>query len=181
MPRKKEEVCGKPTQYNLQTLEYDWKELPDTHYQIPQRQQRKRPQATVGSPSKEVKLLPVPPPPCPPMTALSPMPAPSYPIQEAVSGGGGSAVGGPSDIYGREVVDGSVGRDPQYSQHGGHPDWRSGGAMPCGREVPQPLVSEQRAEMHPPVYVAPWSHDDIRRMVHANYAEAQRKYLTGRL
>lgn len=31
MLRKREEVCGKPTQYNLQTLEYDWKELPDTH------------------------------------------------------------------------------------------------------------------------------------------------------
>lgn len=30
--RRKEEVCGKPTQYNLQTLEYDWKELPDTHF-----------------------------------------------------------------------------------------------------------------------------------------------------
>lgn len=30
--RRKEEVCGKPTQYNLQTLQYDWKELPDTHF-----------------------------------------------------------------------------------------------------------------------------------------------------
>ncbi|TPP40912.1 hypothetical protein CGC20_36315 [Leishmania donovani] len=33
--KKKEEVCGKPNQYNLNTLEYDWRELPDTHIQVP--------------------------------------------------------------------------------------------------------------------------------------------------
>ncbi|KAH9580901.1 hypothetical protein LSM04_007341 [Trypanosoma melophagium] len=32
--RKKEEVCGKPTQYNLRTCEYDWKYLPDTHFKL---------------------------------------------------------------------------------------------------------------------------------------------------
>ncbi|ORC83620.1 uncharacterized protein TM35_000631200 [Trypanosoma theileri] len=32
--RKKEEVCGKPTQYNLRTCEYDWKYLPDTHFNL---------------------------------------------------------------------------------------------------------------------------------------------------
>nr|CCC92346.1 conserved hypothetical protein [Trypanosoma congolense IL3000] len=31
---KKEEVCGKPTQYNLQTCEYDWRTLPDTHFAL---------------------------------------------------------------------------------------------------------------------------------------------------
>lgn len=29
------EVTGKPTQYNLQTRTYDWRELPNTHYIIP--------------------------------------------------------------------------------------------------------------------------------------------------
>lgn len=29
------EVTGKPTQYNLQTRTYDWRELPNTHYVIP--------------------------------------------------------------------------------------------------------------------------------------------------
>lgn len=38
--RRKKEVCGKPTQYNLQTLQYNWKELPDTHFTIPDRNYR---------------------------------------------------------------------------------------------------------------------------------------------
>ncbi|XQJ26029.1 hypothetical protein NXY56_001978 [Leishmania guyanensis] len=43
MPLKRtEEVCGKPNQYNLKTLEYDWKELPDTHFQVPPPQPRLR-------------------------------------------------------------------------------------------------------------------------------------------
>ncbi|EAN94486.1 hypothetical protein C3747_186g78c [Trypanosoma cruzi] len=40
--RKKQEVCGKPTQYNLQTCEYDWKYLPDTHFNIEAKSPRRR-------------------------------------------------------------------------------------------------------------------------------------------
>lgn len=40
--RKKEEVCGKPTQYNLQTLQYNWRELPDTHFEFQQENQQRR-------------------------------------------------------------------------------------------------------------------------------------------
>ncbi|RNF03453.1 hypothetical protein TraAM80_05802 [Trypanosoma rangeli] len=41
MPINKKEVCGKPTQYNLQTCEYDWKYLPDTHFVIQQNAKRR--------------------------------------------------------------------------------------------------------------------------------------------
>ncbi|CCW71730.1 unnamed protein product [Phytomonas sp. Hart1] len=34
MRRKKQDVCGKPTQYNLQTMEYNWRELPNTKIQL---------------------------------------------------------------------------------------------------------------------------------------------------
>ncbi|ESL10243.1 hypothetical protein TRSC58_02027 [Trypanosoma rangeli SC58] len=43
MPIENKEVCGKPTQYNLQTCEYDWKYLPDTHFVIEQNVKRRDP------------------------------------------------------------------------------------------------------------------------------------------
>eukprot|EP00796_Vickermania_ingenoplastis_P007088 gene7088-5022_t len=40
--KRKTDVCGKPTQYNLQTLQYDWKELPDTHFAFNGSEPRRR-------------------------------------------------------------------------------------------------------------------------------------------
>ncbi|KAG8348420.1 hypothetical protein ERJ75_001233200 [Trypanosoma vivax] len=38
----KNEVCGKPTHYNLSTCEYDWKYLPDSHFELGERPRRNR-------------------------------------------------------------------------------------------------------------------------------------------
>lgn len=53
--KKKEEVCGKPNQYNLQTLEYDWKELPDSHIQVPQQQPRIRNYSVAAAPPSNAR------------------------------------------------------------------------------------------------------------------------------
>lgn len=35
-------MCGKPTQYNLQTCEYNWRSLPDTHFTFEAQNRRRR-------------------------------------------------------------------------------------------------------------------------------------------
>ncbi|RNF03770.1 uncharacterized protein Tco025E_08113 [Trypanosoma conorhini] len=57
--KKKEEVCGKPTQYNLQTCEYDWKYLPDTHFVIKQGvRRRERPSLWPSAPASVARSTP---------------------------------------------------------------------------------------------------------------------------
>jgi hypothetical protein len=107
--KKKEEVCGKPNQYNLQTLEYDWKELPDTHIQIPPQQPRVRaysltPAANVGAgPSPQPKLNPITHQPLPSAgvgPAYTPLPSPSKPTQEDLSRNRGGNVDAAPVRYG---------------------------------------------------------------------------------
>ena len=91
--KKKEEVCGKPNQYNLQTLEYDWKELPDTHIQLPPQQPRIRNYSVASSAnaaaSPPPRLNPITHQPLPAAAGVSPsytpLPSPSKPAQEALS------------------------------------------------------------------------------------------------
>ncbi|KAG5482465.1 hypothetical protein CUR178_05604 [Leishmania enriettii] len=122
MPLKqKEEVCGKPNQYNLETLEYDWKELPNTHFQIPPQQPRVRDACALrGHDATSRRLNPITHQPLPfpgcgsrssRAVSPTPLPSPSRPAQEGMrlrsspqlqsgnrdhvaellSGGGGSA------------------------------------------------------------------------------------------
>ncbi|CCW64967.1 unnamed protein product [Phytomonas sp. EM1] len=51
MRRKNQEVCGKPTEYNLQTMEYNRRELPNTRIQPLKQEPRVRyyPQPTVAT------------------------------------------------------------------------------------------------------------------------------------
>ncbi|KPA77777.1 hypothetical protein ABB37_06610 [Leptomonas pyrrhocoris] len=87
--KKKEEVCGKPNQYNLQTLEYDWKELPDTHIQLPPQQPRIRDYSLAPVPAAAPpKLNPITHQPLPNPAAgpsYTPLPSPSKPAQEEVN------------------------------------------------------------------------------------------------
>ncbi|KAG5508715.1 hypothetical protein JKF63_05213 [Porcisia hertigi] len=92
--KKKEEVCGKPNQYNLKTLEYDWKELPDNHIQVPPQRPRVRDySALAGCGAAGPKVNPITnqhlPSPSDGARARrdvspTPLPSPSRPVQEAL-------------------------------------------------------------------------------------------------
>ncbi|KEG07890.1 hypothetical protein DQ04_08551030 [Trypanosoma grayi] len=88
--RKKEEVCGKPTQYNLQTCEYNWKYLPDTHFNLDKTPRSKSRQqvyskalsdASNQTPREMIHQLPPLPLPSPRSTGFTVVsPAPSQPV-----------------------------------------------------------------------------------------------------
>ncbi|KPI89335.1 hypothetical protein ABL78_1564 [Leptomonas seymouri] len=152
MPLKnKEEVCGKPNQYNLQTLEYDWKELPDTHIQIPLQQPRARhyplaplQNAAGGAASPLPRLNPITHQPL--LTpavgpSYTPLPSPSKPAQEEVKYQNPQGRYGNNDDNRKDHVAelfGGVGASPAYN--------------PPPRPPPRPPVEQQRQPVPPPIY-----------------------------
>ncbi|KAK7198283.1 hypothetical protein NESM_000785800 [Novymonas esmeraldas] len=210
MPRKKkEEVCGKPNQYNLQTLEYDWRELPDTHVQVSPQQPRVRDYsafAGYGPPGQRLNPITHEPLPSPGVGAAAasptPLPSPSRPAQEEVRQRRSSPQlhNGKRDhvaeLFGGAVAETPPRRAPRQPPppplaleapstprdalpRGGSPvpalPYPSagmygalGGATPHGYAAPAPPAAPA---------AAPWSHEDIKRVLAVNSAEALRSYL----
>ncbi|CBZ25191.1 conserved hypothetical protein [Leishmania mexicana MHOM/GT/2001/U1103] len=201
--KKKEEVCGKPNQYNLETLQYDWGELPDTHIQVPPQQPRVRDYAALagsGAAGKRVNPITHQPLPSPGAgfggvgaVSPTPLPSPSRPAQEAMR-----RVPLPPVHHGN--------RDHVADLFGGG----DGGARqtparePQRRALPPPLVAKElpqalpypssdvngrggavhgNAAASPPepwgadAFNVAWSHEDIKWVVHTNSLEAHRSYL----
>lgn len=197
MRKKNVEVTGKPTQYNLQTLEYNWGELPDTHFKVKENGPRIRDYAIpAGAPSGgNVSDN---------MRAIlgggdvagagagagarapannensrsvrqappspQPAPMPSRPQQEdfAVQRGNGNANGGAA----RNL-------DPGALRGGGGNDL---GQQYAAMHQPQPQLPQyqqqpQQQRLEPAAYVTPWSHEDLRRQVLMSQVEAGHNYL----
>lgn len=165
--RKKEEVCGKPNQYNLQTLEYDWKELPDTHYELPPQKPMVRDYSGLygryahskinhTNPINHLPLLQLP---TPSRRTVLPLVQQTTPQRSNKLGGSESPYASYDSSNGKRV-DSQVGTPlPNLTVNMNYP--RHGGSR-----------GEDGA-----AYLMQWSHEDIKRLIEMNSIEANRQYL----
>ncbi|CAC9474158.1 conserved hypothetical protein [Leishmania infantum JPCM5] len=201
--KKKEEVCGKPNQYNLNTLEYDWRELPDTHIQVPPPQPCVRDySALAGYSAAGNRVNPITHQPLPSpgarfggvsVVSPTPLPSPSRPAQEAMRRAPSPQAHHDNrdhvaDLFGDG--DGGAGQRPEREPQGrALPPPLVAGESPQALPYPSSGVNGRGDAVHGNAAASPpgpygadafnvvWSHEDIKRAVHTNSLEAHRSYL----
>lgn len=166
MRKKNQEVTGKPTQYNLQTLEYNWGELPEGQRFAGRAEQKRAPPDLaqnianrLGGPPKEVKK------------EAKPMMAVAAPQQEDLPG--------PSDNMYRvaDAVDSSY-QDNNYDRGNAQANAQYNGNGYANAAAVDYNNRGGQAQPSAPaqMYGILWSHEDIKRMNQINYTEARQSY-----
>ncbi|CAD2212656.1 hypothetical protein ADEAN_000006800 [Angomonas deanei] len=163
MRKKNQEVTGKPTQYNLQTLEYDWKQLPNSHRVFDNaNKQNQNPPQNEPEQSRQVSLPGAPYLDAPyaqePFNNMSndrdPFPVENY--------GNGRGIELPQAYY-----------DAPYG-NGDQPGANELSYQSRALDMQNPFAGNNSPENVLPVH---WTHDDLKRITNFNYMEAHRSYM----
>ncbi|EPY26671.1 hypothetical protein STCU_05497 [Strigomonas culicis] len=153
MPKKKQEITGKPTHYNLHTMEYDWKHLPDGHleFEVPEQRRLSRP-VSISRENEQVHI----------QKNMNQEAEPVFrepaPLQVKMQD---------RNDY-NEIFDNSPAQGNPYPNARNNEYFSGPLGKNRGEETPPPEA--------PPTYFIIWSHEDIKRVNQINYVEARHSY-----